>query len=68
MIQAVKVLIWIKGVVSALFKNLQWKNCKFQNSEERKRGKALKARNKQQSDCTTGELEKALTGFNSRLF
>lgn len=38
------------------------------SEEERKRGKALKARNKQQSGCITGELEKALTGFNSRLF
>lgn len=36
--------------------------------EERKRGRGLKARNTQQSDCTIVELKKAFTGFNSRLF
>lgn len=36
--------------------------------EERKRGKDLKAKNKQESDCTIVELKKAFTGFNSRLF
>lgn len=36
--------------------------------EERKRGKAVQARNMQQSDCTVVELKKALIGLNSRLF
>lgn len=36
--------------------------------EERKRGKAVQARNTQQSDCTVVELKKALIGLNSRLF